>query len=249
MKNGLQMRIWRDERGIIRREIAVFMIALVIVAAVFAHTALFAGFFSAEKSQKPVYSGLRGSAIANALYELDNCEDAWTASTDVVAARDLTSYVEGTASTNFMIGDGLTSGVVGYHDIAGDTNALDLSGCSSVTFWIKSSSDIGDDILQLRLRESNDDTGTMENFAIPGSALDGSGWHKVTAELSGTTTSYDAVKSVALYAVSNPGEVDIWLDIIETQPILTTSNPVKAHADKGVLTVGNLLVDSPPTIL
>ena len=63
------------EKGITGLETAIILIAFVVVAAVFAYTALSAGLFSTQKSQEAVYSGLkeaqstlelRGGVIATA---------------------------------------------------------------------------------------------------------------------------------------------------------------------------------------
>ena len=68
-------RIHRGERGITGLETAIILIAFVVVAAVFAYTALSAGLFSTQKSSEAVYAGLkeaqstlelRGSVIATA---------------------------------------------------------------------------------------------------------------------------------------------------------------------------------------
>ena len=47
------------EKGITGLETAIILIAFVVVAAVFAYTALSAGLFSTQKAQEAVYSGLR----------------------------------------------------------------------------------------------------------------------------------------------------------------------------------------------
>ena len=65
----------RGQRGITGLETAIILIAFVVVAAVFAYTALTAGLFSTQKAQEAVYSGLkeaqsslelRGGVIATA---------------------------------------------------------------------------------------------------------------------------------------------------------------------------------------
>jgi len=48
----------RHEKGITGLETAIILIAFVVVAAVFAYTALSAGLFSTQKAQEAVYSGL-----------------------------------------------------------------------------------------------------------------------------------------------------------------------------------------------
>jgi flagellin FlaB len=71
----------RHEKGITGLETAIILIAFVVVAAVFAYTALSAGLFSTQKSQEAVYSGLReaqstlelkGNVIATANTTGDN---------------------------------------------------------------------------------------------------------------------------------------------------------------------------------
>jgi flagellin FlaB len=52
-------RMHRDQKGITGLETAIILIAFVVVAAVFAFTALSAGLFSTEKSKQAVYSGLQ----------------------------------------------------------------------------------------------------------------------------------------------------------------------------------------------
>jgi len=65
----------RHEKGITGLETAIILIAFVVVAAVFAYTALSAGLFATQKSQQAVYAGLteaqstlelRGGVIATA---------------------------------------------------------------------------------------------------------------------------------------------------------------------------------------
>src|SRR5512136_2064980 len=68
-------RFLNHEKGITGLETAIILIAFVVVAAVFAYTALSAGLFATQKSQEAVYSGLteaqstlelRGGVIATA---------------------------------------------------------------------------------------------------------------------------------------------------------------------------------------
>ena len=63
----------------------------------------------------------------------------------------------------------------------------------------------------------------------------------MTQILSDTATDYDVVRSLVLYAVSDPGTVNIWLDIIESRSVLSTGNPVKARAGELVFGVGSML--------
>jgi flagellin FlaB len=60
-KRGGKMlkKFLNHEKGITGLETAIILIAFVVVAAVFAYTALSAGLFSTQKSQEAVYSGLK----------------------------------------------------------------------------------------------------------------------------------------------------------------------------------------------
>ena len=75
MINRLLKTIQKHEKGITGLETAIILIAFVVVAAVFAYTALSAGLFSTQKSSEAVYAGLkeaqstlelRGGVIATA---------------------------------------------------------------------------------------------------------------------------------------------------------------------------------------
>jgi flagellin FlaB len=68
-------KLHKHEKGITGLETAIILIAFVVVAAVFAYTALSAGLFSTQKAQEAVYSGLeeaqstvelKGNVIATA---------------------------------------------------------------------------------------------------------------------------------------------------------------------------------------
>ena len=68
-------KYFKHEKGITGLETAIILIAFIVVAAVFAYTALSAGLFSTQKAQEAVYAGLKearstlelkGSVIATA---------------------------------------------------------------------------------------------------------------------------------------------------------------------------------------
>ncbi|MBI2868673.1 MAG: hypothetical protein HYX96_02465 [Chloroflexi bacterium] len=58
MFKKLAYSMHREEKGITGLETAIILIAFVVVASVFAYTALSAGLFSTQKSQEAIYSGL-----------------------------------------------------------------------------------------------------------------------------------------------------------------------------------------------
>jgi len=57
--NSKMNRWMKEESGITALETAIILIAFVVVAAVFAYTALSAGLFATQKSQEAIYSGLQ----------------------------------------------------------------------------------------------------------------------------------------------------------------------------------------------
>ena len=68
-------KFFKNQKGITGLETAIILIAFIVVAAVFAYTALSAGLFSTQKAQEAVYAGLKearstlelkGSVIATA---------------------------------------------------------------------------------------------------------------------------------------------------------------------------------------
>ncbi len=59
MLNKFLNRMHKGEKGITGLETAIILIAFVVVAAVFAYTALSAGLFATQKSSEAVYSGLQ----------------------------------------------------------------------------------------------------------------------------------------------------------------------------------------------
>jgi len=221
-----------NEMGVIGLQICAVVIASMAVPSVLAYTLFSPNLQSALKErisvcqapQKAMLHLENGSAIS---YELHDADDAWTASRYVTACQDSSSYVEGSASVSLKIEDGFNTGMVAYHEIADNIGTLDLNDCDYITFWIKSSADLDDGILQLRLSDRADVASLTEGLAIPGSVLNGRSWQKVSVSLSETDIDYDAVKSIGLHAAADPGVVTIWLDIIETPPAWSTRNPVE----------------------
>src|SRR3972149_5653697 len=114
-------RLHRRQRGITGLETAIILIAFVVVASVFAYTVLSAGIFASEKGKEAIHAGLEearssmelvGSVKATAVTsdELDDGDDAWTASANVTATTDTTDKKEGDASSELAIAVAFTTG-------------------------------------------------------------------------------------------------------------------------------------------
>jgi len=134
----LMKKLARDQRGITGLETAIILIAFVVVAAVFAYTALSAGIFSAQKGQETIYSGLKqaagsmeikGGMIAynkvagESIGTGDGAEDTFYTAYAPILADSQTVYVAGTAkveTTDYTITD--ATGVIVFE--AGDIPTL-----------------------------------------------------------------------------------------------------------------------------
>jgi flagellin FlaB len=110
------------EKGITGLETAIILIAFVVVAAVFAYTALSAGLFSTQKSQEAVYSGLkeaqstlelRGGVIAVASTTGSGGNIGILKFTVAnVLGGEAVDFTHPTDSNNYGISDNLTDNVV-----------------------------------------------------------------------------------------------------------------------------------------
>ena len=140
-------KVMRDQRGVTGLEIAVILIAFVVVASVFAFTVLSTGIFSAERGKETIHAGLRetrsslevkGSVIANGVVDktLSLANSAWTGLTNVTSTADTTDKKEGTASADLSIANAFGTGLAAYEDQA---STVDLSSTDSIQVWVKSS--------------------------------------------------------------------------------------------------------------
>jgi len=142
------------EKGITGLETAIILIAFVVVAAVFAYTALTAGLFSTQKAQEAVYSGLkeaqstlelRGGVIAKA--GVTGSSGTVAQVTFVVAnvlggeAIDFTPPTAASGNTGFA--DATSTNVVVLNYISQEQTANDL-------YWTitKLGNADGDDLLE-----------------------------------------------------------------------------------------------------
>ncbi len=258
--NKFLNRTHKKQKGITGLETAIILIAFVVVAAVFAYTVLSAGLFATQKSSEAVYSGLeearsslelKGSVITDGVAMLEDMETAWTSGgATCTLDTDAGDFMEGLGSALFTTVGAADTTIEGYFDsttvAAADWN---LSNCDSVSFWIRSSVDLsaaasnGD--LEIVLSEADDGTGTTENLDIPVAELDTT-WNHVTINLGGTTTNYDAVKSVALYCVDATNiSGNIHLDGLTTEAFRDIDEQPTLYATNLVFTVSNVLNGEP----
>ena len=217
---GIIKRMLSNETSKSGLQICLVIIASIAVPPVFTHMVLTPILPAIQKEPTTVCRAPQGamlpiSNINASPVQLCNADDDWTPFSYVTAKADTSSYVEGVASIRLEIEDDFNTGLIASKDIAGNPEEWKLSDFTHITFWIKSNMDLGDDIIQLRLYENADKAGIAGCFAIPGSVLDGDSWKKATLSLAGTGINTDFTGSIALYAAQDPGELILWLDIVE----------------------------------
>ena len=142
---------------------------------------------------------------------VNSCDSAWTAKANVTATEEGTIKKEGTASAKLVIAAGFTTGLVATHDFT----AIDISGHNSISFWIRSNTNINKGVLQLVYDEDAACASPSQSTDIP--ALKADTWTKVSLTLSATAANRNAVISVGINAVSDPGTITIYVDDIRTE--------------------------------
>lgn len=182
--------------------------------------------------------------VRNNTCVLDKGETAWKPFNGVDAQVDTASYVEGRSSTKLEVQDRFKQGPIAGIDTFYNTGTINSSDIECLTFWIRSSKPMDGDVLQLRLIDNTGGTASL-NIDIPGNNLDGRDWKKVSAVLSGAFTINNDIDALVLYAARDPGNVTIWLDIIEARISSETQKATKSRLnelvlnhDEGILTAG-----------
>lgn len=150
------------------------------------------------------------SAVTTNVETCDGATGDWVASANVTEVKETSTYKEGTGARRLTIAAAFVSGIIAYKNIA----TLDLSGKQKISFSIRSSIDIAAG--KLRLDLCSDDAGAtpVNSFTI-NQILYASKWYNITLDPdAGAGNLGNAIESVALYAVSDPGIPVIFLDNI-----------------------------------
>lgn len=145
---------------------------------------------------------------------VDDCESVWSASLDVVTSADGTYKLKGTYSAKSEIADAFGTGLASYHDIA----SIDLSGYTSLHFWIRSSVDTSAGDLQVVLDDTSGSVSPLESLDVP--ALIAGEWTAVCVNFV-TPSALTAIISVGLNVVTDLGAMDVYLDDLRAVNTLT----------------------------
>jgi len=175
----------RHEKGITGLETAIILIAFVVVAAVFAYTALSAGLFATQKSQEAVYSGLKeaqstlelkGAVIATA--------NTTGASGNIQQVSFTVANVLGGEAIDFTVPTNGSAGVATGTANKVVINYLDLDQKVDNLYWsvTKLGNDDGDSLLE-NGEKFQVTIGGSDNGSAPGNLL-----NALTSDLGVNTT-------------------------------------------------------------
>ena len=138
---------------------------------------------------------------------ITDCETAWTASANVTATAATGVYRMGSASAYLSIASGFSTGLIAYQELG---SAIDLSAYQQVSLLMRLSAYTASGVFQLKLCSDTAGAVPVNTITLP-SAPSGY-WQPVVVDLAASLGS--SIQSVALYAVSDPGTVIVYLDNI-----------------------------------
>lgn len=156
-------------------------------------------------------NGSRTVTLASACtLTIDSGDTAWTGATNVTATATTVSgnRKQGTASAQFVVASAFTTGKVAYKA----TGTLDLSGYQQVSLWLRDNTANATGSLELRLCSDTTGDVTVHTIPLTDAVPVANGWRVVVKDFGVALSS--SIASVSLWANSDPGAVNIWLDNI-----------------------------------
>lgn len=138
---------------------------------------------------------------------VEDCEDAWTAGTNVVATVEATIIQRGAGSAKLAIAAAAGAGqIIAYENFT----AKDLSTKTHLAFWIYSDVALSSGDMEIHISETNAIGGTPIKMTIP--AIPANTWVRVLVTIG--AGSKDAILSVGIYQNVDKGECIIYVDDI-----------------------------------
>ena len=137
---------------------------------------------------------------------VEDCEDAWTAGTNVTANLDTTDYMKGAGSAELVVDAAATAGqVLGYEDIT----SVDLSGYDTAILWVKSTVALSAGDLDFLVDNTSGCASPIESIDIP--AISANTWTRVQLTLA-SPGSLTAVISVGVKMIVDKGAFTLNID-------------------------------------
>lgn len=218
-------RARQAQQGATGLETAIIMVAFAGTAAIFAYVVLSTGMFATSKSQEAAAAGLdqvsssvelvgdvKADGVVATTISTTEGAGAWVASPNVAASTEASDYKLGSAGLRLVVDSAFTAGLVAYEDLA---PTVDLSGHFSVSVWIKATSAVNANVLQLLIDDTAGCGSPEEALNMP--ALTANTWVRHRVNVS-DATALSAVACVGISAASDPGAVTLLLDHIEGPP-------------------------------
>ena len=141
---------------------------------------------------------------------VEQCEALWSGATNVTASRDTTNFKEGTSSALLAIAAAFTTGKIAYKQ----TSVLDLSEFQLLSFWLKNNLTIANGTT-LKVCLCSDTIGDViiDTFYVPNiPATSPFFFLPLAISRVGGGNLGNNINSIALYADSDPGTININLD-------------------------------------
>jgi len=161
--------------------------------------------------KRSVSSAIAENGVLSFPLIIDDADDNWTQGTNVTATVDETDYVEGSGSVQLVVAAGASAQILAYEDI---TN-LNLLFYRKISFWAKSSIDLTEGDLQLRLSAASDASTSILDFNFPDMAA--GVWTFVTRPIT-RASGLRAVSSVGIEMVVDVGAFTLHIDSIMVTP-------------------------------
>jgi len=141
---------------------------------------------------------------------IDMCDSAWTASTNVTCSTNTSAQREGSAAATFSIASAFTTGKIAYKTLP---STLNLSGYQQISFALNTYS-LTPSGVGFTIRLCSDTTGdtVVNSFSIPSFPSYTRQWHNITINYGSALGS--SINSVSLAVTSDPGSGSFWVDDI-----------------------------------
>lgn len=175
------------------------------------------------KSPDAVDSGVNGTWTANSdavtlssalTLDISDCDSDWAPSANVTRTTQTgsTYLTEGSACQQFVFASGFTTGLVAYLALA----ETDFSAYENISFVISSNADVAASVFQICLCSDNAGATPVDSFTIDVPiGYDGfPAYYQTVLTYKKGSALGSSIQSVALYALSDPGTVTIYLDNI-----------------------------------
>lgn len=143
---------------------------------------------------------------------IEDCEDVWDESSDpdITVTADATTFKQGTKSVKFGIAVGATAG----DKVTELISSKNLSNCTKVGFWYKSSIVLSAGDLQLLLDDTPACASPLETLDVPAVAAGEVNTWKYAKVALAAPSSDVAIVSVGLKYTVDKGAMNFWLDDI-----------------------------------